>query len=261
MNQNDCLTEHVISLTKETKSASSSFISHLLDHMTGGTFRVHLFLIRHGESEANLDLSIIGGQSLPSVLSPLGNQQAILLGKRLKCQNIRFDYVFSSTAIRAQQTAEIALELMGVDRSKLVTSPALLEQSQGSWEGLNRRQCYTDEIIRRMSETNIEFSAPNGESLRTVQKRGIEFLEPVIERAKQESMAQNRDIFIGVFAHANFFRSLLQYFTQCNPKDAWLIGQNNTAITELVFSQLGTALVRVNDSGHLLFAIPETSTT
>ena len=229
--------------------------------MTSATFRVHLYLIRHGQSEVNLNLTSVRGQALPSVLTPLGNQQAVLLGKRLKFQNIHFDYVFSSTAIRAQQTAEIALELMGVDRSNLVTSPALLEQSQGSWEGLDRRECHTDEVIQRRSETHFEFSAPNGESLRMVQKRGVEFLEPVIERAKEASMAENRDIFIGVFAHANFFRSLLQYYTQCNPKDAWLIGQNNTAITELLFNQHGTALVRVNDSGHLLFAIPESSTT
>ena len=229
--------------------------------MTGATFRVRVYLIRHGESEVNLNLSIIRGQAIPSVLSPLGNKQAILLGKRLKYENTRFDYIFSSTAVRAQQTAEISMELMGIDRSKLDTSPALLEQSQGSWEGRNRRECHTDEIIRHMHETHIEFSAPNGESLRMVQKRGIEFLEPVIEQAKQQSIAENREIFIAVFAHANFIRSLVQYYTQCTPKHAWLIGQKNTAITELVFNQYGTGLARVNDSGHLVFPIPEPSTT
>ena len=59
-----------------------------------------------------------------------------------------------------------------------------------------------------------------------------------------------------VFTHANFIRALLQYYLQSNPKHAWLIGQNNTAITEILFNEQGISLVKVNDSGHLLFLMP-----
>jgi broad specificity phosphatase PhoE len=221
---------------------------------------VRLHFIRHAESEANLNPTIIGGQTIPSALSPLGNEQAVLLGKRLKYQNTQFDYIFSSTAVRAQQTAKISLDIMGIDTSKLITSDALLEQSQGIWEGLNRQSCYTDEIIQQMNEVHIEFSAPKGESLRIVQKRGVEFLEPFIEQAKQRSIEEKREISIVIFTHANFIRSVLQYYLQSTPKHAWLIGQNNTAITEILFNQYGTSLVKVNDSGHLAFLIPELST-
>ena len=100
--------------------------------------RVRLYFIRHAQSEANLVFETICGQNISSVLSPLGNEQSILLGKRLKYQNIKFDYLFCSTAMRAKQTAEIVLKIMNVDASKLVTSSALLEQSQGHWEGMNR---------------------------------------------------------------------------------------------------------------------------
>jgi broad specificity phosphatase PhoE len=227
--------------------------------MTSLTSRVRLYFIRHAESEANLVFTTICGQNIPSTLSSLGNEQAVLLGKRLKYQNMKFDYIFSSTAIRAKQTAEIALKIMNIDTSKLITSNALLEQSQGMWEGMNRDSCYTNEIIKQMSELHIEFSSPKGESLRMVQKRTTDFLEPFIEQAKKQSIEENREISIVVFTHANLIRSVLQYYLQSNPKYAWLIGQNNTAITEILFNQYGTSLVKLNDSGHLTFLIPESS--
>jgi broad specificity phosphatase PhoE len=227
--------------------------------MTTKTSQVRLYFIRHAQSEANLVFATICGQNIPSTLSPLGNEQSVLLGKRLKYQKMKFDYLFSSTAIRAKQTADIVLNLMNIDTSKLITSNALLEQSQGSWEGMNRDSCYTAEIMQQMGETHIEFSAPNGESMRMVQKRAIEFLEPFIEQAKKQSIEENRVISLGIFTHANLIRTVLQYYLQSNPKHAWQIGQNNTAITEILFNQYGTSLVRVNDSGHLTFLIPEIS--
>jgi broad specificity phosphatase PhoE len=225
--------------------------------MTNLPSRVRLYFIRHGESEANLTFGIVCGQNISSPLTPLGNEQSILLGKRLKYQNIKFDYLISSTAIRAQQTAEIALKIMEIDTSKLIISDALLEQSQGMWEGMNRKLCYTNGIIKQMGELHIEFSAPKGESLRMVQKRAIEFLEPIIEQAKKQSIEENRETSIVIFTHGNLIRTVLQYYLQSNPKHAWLIGQNNTAITEILLNEYGTSLVKVNDSGHLAFLIPE----
>ena len=36
-------------------------------------------------------------------------------------------------------------------------------------------------------------------------------------------------------------------------------GQENTAINEILFNQYGTSLIKVNDTGHLVFLIPESS--
>lgn len=225
--------------------------------MTSPTSRVRLYFIRHAESEANLIGSIICGQNIQSALSPKGNQQAILLGKRLKYQKTKFDYFFSSTAVRAQQTAEIALKIIGIDLSKLITTSTLLEQSQGMWEGQDRESCYTNDIMKQLNDLHIEFCAPQGESLRMVQKRAIEFLEPFIEQAKKQSIEENREVSMVIFTHANLIRTVLQYYLQSTPNHAWLIGQNNTGITEVLFNQYGTSLVRLNDSGHLTFLIPE----
>ncbi|CAF4331493.1 unnamed protein product, partial [Adineta steineri] len=132
-----------------------------------------------------------------------------------------------------------------------------LEQSQGNWEGLNRQSCYTKDIREQMDKLHIEFSAPNGESLRMVQKRAIDFLEPYIDQAKKQSIEENREISIIIFTHGNLIRAVLQYYLQSNTKYTWLIKQENTSISEILLDQFGTSLVKVNDSGHLIFLIPE----
>jgi len=242
--------------------------------MSPKTFQVRLYFIRHAESEINAAKVDIGGQSISCMLSPLGNEQAILLGnvsslivivccflhyigKRLKYQNIKFDYILCSTAVRTQRTAEIALKIMNIDIPKLIISTELLEQSQGSWEGKNRALIHTPEIMQQMDELNIEFCPPNGESKRMVQKRALAFLEPIIEQAKDESLIENREISIGIFTHANFIRSILQYYLQSNPKHVWLIGQNNTAINEILLNEHGISIIKINDDSHLIFLIPE----
>jgi broad specificity phosphatase PhoE len=145
------------------------------------------------------------------------------IGKRLKYKNIKFDHILCSTAVCTQRTAEIALKIMNIDTSKLIISSEILEQSQGSWEGINREMILTSEVRQQMNELHFEFCPPNGESKRMVQKRVITFLEPIIEQAKSESLIENREIFIGIFTHGNLIKSILQYYLQSNPKYAWLI--------------------------------------
>ncbi|CAF2842006.1 unnamed protein product [Rotaria sp. Silwood2] len=110
-----------------------------------------------------------------------------------------------------------------------------------------------------MKELHIDFSSPDGESIRMVQKRAIAFLEPYIEQAKKQSIEENREISIVIFTHANLIRAVIQYYTESNPKYTWLIGQYNTSISEILFNQHGISLVKVNDIGHLKFLIPESS--
>ncbi len=73
--------------------------------MTNQNFHVRLYFIRHAESEANLIGTIICGQSLSSALSPLGNQQAILLGQQSEYENFQFDYLILSTAYSCKKNS------------------------------------------------------------------------------------------------------------------------------------------------------------
>ena len=167
--------------------------------------------------------------------------------------------MISSTAVRAKQTADLALQILSIDPSALIMTSALLEQSQGAWEGTNRASTYNAKALQQLKELHIEFSPPQGESMRMVQKRAHDFLEPHIEQAKKRSIAENREISIGVFTHANLIRAMLQHYLQSTPKHAWLIDQSNTGINEILFNQHGTCLVKTNDAAHLIFPIPEAS--
>jgi broad specificity phosphatase PhoE len=70
--------------------------------------------------------------------------------------------------------------------------PALLEQSQGSWEGADRHTVYTPQIIEQMRVEHMDFCAPDGESLRMVQTRAWNWMETIIEQAKIKSSNQKR---------------------------------------------------------------------
>lgn len=63
-----------------------------------------IYLVRHGQSVANIT-RVMGGDT---PLSPLGREQALSLGKKLK--DINFSAVFSSDKLRAKQTAELIIE-------------------------------------------------------------------------------------------------------------------------------------------------------
>ncbi|CAF3822440.1 unnamed protein product [Rotaria sp. Silwood1] len=211
--------------------------------MSPKRFQVRLYIIRHAESAINAASTHICGQNIPC--------------KRLKYQNIKFDSILCSTVVRAERTAEIALKTMNIDISKLIISSELLEESQGSWEGMSRALAFTPEVIQQWNELHFEFCPPNGESKRMVQKRALAYLEPIIEQAKNQSLEENREISIGIFTHANLIQSILQYYLQSNPKYAWLIKQNNTAINEILLNEHGISVVKVNDDSHLRFLIPE----
>ncbi|CAF4663461.1 unnamed protein product, partial [Rotaria magnacalcarata] len=81
--------------------------------------------------------------------------------------------------------------VLNLNKSKLIVTPELLEQSQGKWEGLDRKSPHILEAIAEMRRQNIVFCAPEGESLDMVQKRAIAALEPYVEQAKQESIVKN----------------------------------------------------------------------
>src|SRR5258708_111346 len=63
-----------------------------------------IYLVRHAQSKANLT-GVMGGDSK---LTPEGEKQALLLGKKLK--EIDFSAFFSLVKLRAIQTAELIIE-------------------------------------------------------------------------------------------------------------------------------------------------------
>jgi broad specificity phosphatase PhoE len=82
-----------------------------------------IYLVRHGETQANVDV-VFAGPNFNSPLTENGREQAYAEGERILQDNITIDHIFTSPADRAVQTAEIIAAVIGVDQeqSKLPTS-------------------------------------------------------------------------------------------------------------------------------------------
>jgi broad specificity phosphatase PhoE len=80
------------------------------------------YLIRHAECFANLfpeeHNRIIGGRH-DSQLTENGIGQATSLGRWLNEKNINFDCVYSSVALRAQNTAQIVCSQVGYSKEDI----------------------------------------------------------------------------------------------------------------------------------------------
>lgn len=89
-----------------------------------------LGLLRHGQTDWNIDLRLQGTADIP--MNEFGISQIQLAAKQLASQP--WDLVLSSPLGRAKQSAEIVSSALGIDRVEI--EPLLLERSFGVGEGL-----------------------------------------------------------------------------------------------------------------------------
>ena len=74
---------------------------------------MRVLLIRHGESQMNTRSDLVGGFSPQTPLTETGAAQARALGEHLVREGIAIDLAYTSTAVRARETARIALSAVG----------------------------------------------------------------------------------------------------------------------------------------------------
>ena len=138
--------------------------------------QLNLYVIRHGQSVANLESKLLYGRSNEVVLTPKGEKQATNLGKRMKRKNIKINYAYSSIAQRALMTAENVLKEVDFPLEELIKTEDLVEYSIGEWAGKIRDEVYTSEIRASMNIMGPYFTPPTGESLMMVQRRLLPWL-------------------------------------------------------------------------------------
>ena len=119
---------------------------------------LHLYLLRHGETEWALSSRHTGRTDIP--LTANGEDEARKLGKRLR--NIRFSHVLTSPLKRARQTCELA----GLDNVPEI-EPDLAEWDYGDYEGKRS----TDIREGRPSWSVFRDGCPHGEMPAQVSER------------------------------------------------------------------------------------------
>ena len=93
----------------------------------------HLYFVRHGQSQANVDRVFAGQNSSP--LTELGKKQAKLAGQHAMSLNI--DHIIASPLKRAHDTALIIAREIGLAEEKVEFNNLLMERGVGSATGLS----------------------------------------------------------------------------------------------------------------------------
>lgn len=138
-------------------------------------YPAEVFLFRHGEAQNNIDSHLITGRGDSVPLTTTGAEQATKLGELLGESGLSPDVIFSSPALRARKTAELALRSMGLTQG-VVIDERLHEQHTGDWTGRIAKEIFTKEQISEIESKGKQFKSPNGESMNDVGYRMYDWL-------------------------------------------------------------------------------------
>lgn len=132
--------------------------------------RLEIYLLRHGETEWNLEGRLQGQKN--SVLTARGREQAHHLGRTLRTRlGPRALSMQVSPLGRARETAAILGEYLS--SAEPVLEPRLREMTLGIWEGLTRSEVNArwNGVIGGDSNAEWWFLAPGGESYEDFRER------------------------------------------------------------------------------------------
>ena len=165
-----------------------------------------LILLRHGESQWNLENRFTGWVDVP--LSPRGIQEAKDAGEKLR--TFTFDRAFTSVLARANETLRLALEAIGQIGIPVEKDKALNERMYGELQGLNK-----DETVKKYGEAQVKIwrrsydvRPPGGESLKDTAERVLPYYEQTIK----PHLLKGDTILVA--AHGNSLRALIMELEQ-----------------------------------------------
>jgi 2,3-bisphosphoglycerate-dependent phosphoglycerate mutase len=165
-----------------------------------------LVLIRHGESQWNLENRFTGWVDVP--LSPKGIEEAKAAAKKLA--GYRFDCAFSSVLARANETLRIILETLGQTTIPIEKDKALNERMYGDLQGLNKSETakkFGEEQVK-IWRRSYDVRPPGGESLKDTAERVLPYYESRIK----PHVLKGETILIA--AHGNSLRALVMQLDQ-----------------------------------------------
>ena len=198
---------------------------------------INLILVRHGQSEWNLENRFTGWVDVD--LSPKGKLEACKAGELLKEKNIKIDYFFSSYQKRAVNTLKLILNTLRIKDVQITRAWQLNERHYGALTGLNKdemKKIYGEKKIhefRRSWDTspdplsknnpnhpiNIDVykdipleNIPDTESLKDTYDRVL----PYFKKEIQNKLDNKKNILIA--AHGNSIRAICKYLFPLDDK-------------------------------------------
>jgi 2,3-bisphosphoglycerate-dependent phosphoglycerate mutase len=165
-----------------------------------------LVLLRHGESQWNLENRFTGWVDVP--LSARGIQEAKNAGDKLR--GFTFDRAFTSVLVRAKETLRLALDAIGQSNIPIEKDKALNERMYGELQGLNKAETAKKygEAQVKIWRRSYDVRPPGGESLKDTAERVL----PYYERIIKPSLLKGETILVA--AHGNSLRALIMELEQ-----------------------------------------------
>jgi broad specificity phosphatase PhoE len=185
---------------------------------------MNLFFVRHGQSEANV-IRIFSNRGIKHGLTDKGKQQAAKVANSLS--EYQIDAVYSSTLLRAQQTAEA---ISGKSCIPYTTTDSLLEIDFGILEGRyyhDKDPHFSNLMLSWFIHKNYDYKIEESESYSDVKDRFVPFIENLKNSSKKN---------IVLVGHGALFRFMLpEIFTNIDHSYSTnhLFGNTDYAIGEL----------------------------
>jgi len=167
----------------------------------------YLVLVRHGESQWNLENRFTGWVDVP--LSEKGVLEAKKAGERIKALQIHFDVAYTSALKRAQDTLTLMLEVLG-QQMPIHKDQALNERHYGDLQGLNKAETakkFGDDQVK-IWRRSYDVAPPNGESLKDTAARTLPYFEKYIV----PDVKAGKNVLVA--AHGNSLRSIVMHLDQ-----------------------------------------------
>jgi len=196
----------------------------------------HLILIRHGQSEWNLEKRFTGWVDVD--LTSIGKLEACKAGERIKELNIKLDYFYSSFQLRAINTLKLIKNTLR-NKNEIIKAWELNERHYGNLTGLNKDEMkekiggkkilefrrswdIRPEPLNKTSPyhpLNIKIyenipkkNIPNTESLEDTYNRVVPYYKKEIE----SKLSDQKSILVS--AHGNSIRALCKYLFKLDNK-------------------------------------------
>ncbi|MGD0946731.1 MAG: 2,3-bisphosphoglycerate-dependent phosphoglycerate mutase [Candidatus Binatia bacterium] len=160
-----------------------------------------LVLVRHGESQWNLENRFTGWTDIP--LTDKGREEARRAGQKIR--DIHFDQAYTSVLQRATETLDIMLKVIGQEGIPVAYDRALNERHYGDLQGLNKAE--TAEKFGKKQvhlwRRSYDVAPPGGESLEDTAARTLPYFEAHI----LPDLGAGKNVLVS--AHGNSLRSIV----------------------------------------------------
>lgn len=194
-----------------------------------------LVLIRHGQSQWNLENRFTGWVDIP--ITDQGQQEALKAGQQIS--KINFDIAYTSTLIRAHQTLLLACQGLKPTKTpvfhhpsgrpqkwshhesnpqtelQVIINEAINERYYGDLQGLNKKKTaekYGEKQVH-IWRRSFDTPPPGGESL----KNTLERVLPFFEKAILADLKKDKNVL--VVAHGNSLRAMVKYIDHISDEE------------------------------------------